>query len=343
MKTLNGLRVLDGTSLTLTSSSGFPITIANEQLGYQHINTGLLVFTPTGVFFRQGGVDYHILHENSNINVKVEDADQNKIVPGQIIPAGDNAKKQASPAPFVFIDTTGRLGSDNLWNPAFTPNIMGYVDIDKPNTYAQGIVRAGSATHGGLFLRKDGQWGLPSVYTGSVAETLLSLQDTPITYTGHLDKYLRVSYAEGGSVVFDAIDTSKVAESTNLYYTDARVESKILQKATDGSLTSMRVAGRITATEFVGNSDRRLKRSIANLDAEKCTEAVAQLQPKSYCFNECDRKRFGFISQEVDCVLPELVCKSGAYQSLNYIDLIPVLVGAIQDLQVQVKNLSSKI
>jgi hypothetical protein len=304
MKSLNGLRELSGTSLSITSNSGFPITIANEQLGYKHINTGLLVFTPTGVFFRQGGVNYHLLHENSNINVKVEDANQNKIVPGQIIPAGNNAKKQASPAPFAYIDTTGRIGSDNLWASIFTPNIMGYVDADKPDTYAQGLVKAGSAVHGGLFLRKDGQWGQPSVYTGSVAETLLSLQDTPITYAGQVDKYLRVSYAEGGSVVFDSIDTSKVAESTNLYYTDARVDSKILQKTTDGSLTSLKVAGRITATEFVGDSDRRLKRDITNLDAERCSEAVAQLQPKSYRFNDADNTRFGFISQEVDYVLP---------------------------------------
>ena len=342
MKSLNGLRVLDATSLTLTSSSGYPITVAGEQLGYNHIDTGLLVFTATGVFFRQGGVDYHLLHENSNINVKLEDVDQNKIVPGQIIPAGDNAKKQASPAPFAFIDKTGRLGSDNLWNAIFSPNIMGYVDVDKPNTYAQGLVKAGSATHGGLFLRKDGQWGQPSVYTGSVAETMLSLQDTPATYTGQADKYLRVSYAEGGSVVFDAIDTSKVPENTNLYYTDARVNAKILQKASDGSLTSMRVAGTITATEFLADSDRRLKKDVANLDSKKCSDAVAMLQPKSYCFNDTSKTRFGFISQEVGCVLPECVCDTGTYQSLNYIDLIPVLVGAIKDLQRQLKNLSGK-
>ena len=99
--------------------------------------------------------------------------------------------------------------------------------MDKPDTYARGLVPAGSATHGGLFLRRDGQWGQPSVYTGSVSDNFLSLQDTPIDYTGQADKYLRVSYAEGGSVVFDSINTTKVPESTNLSYTDTRVDTRM--------------------------------------------------------------------------------------------------------------------
>ena len=109
---------------------------------------------------------------------------------------------------------------------------MGYVDVDKGKfTYSHGLVPPGVANHAGLFLRKDGQWGQPSEHTGSVSETLLSLNDTPDTYTSCLDKYLRVSYVNGGSVVFDSIDTDKVPEaSSNLYHTQDRCDNRITTK-----------------------------------------------------------------------------------------------------------------
>ena len=66
------------------------------------------------------------------------------------------------------------------------------------------------------------------------------MQDTPLTYTGNIDKYLRVSYAEGGSVVFDAINTDKVPEESNLYYTDERVNTRIATKLQDKSLSNIR-------------------------------------------------------------------------------------------------------
>jgi hypothetical protein len=342
MKTLNGLQILDGSRLKLTSRTGYPITVSGEQLGYQHIDTGLLVFTDSGVYFRQGGVDYHLLHENSNISVQFQDEDEKKITEGQIMSAGQFAKKQASPAPFAFIDKTGRLGSENLWEAIFSANIMGWADVDKPDTYSHGLVAAGSAVHNGLFLRKDGQWGQPSIYTGSVSESFLSLNDTPITYTENINKYLRISYAEGGSIVFDAIDTSKVPENENLYYTESRVESKIVEKTSDGSLTELNIGGIIKANEFLADSDRRLKTNIKGLNIDRCLEAVNFLSPKSYRFNDSDKERYGFISQEVKHILPECVNSDGKYESLNYVDMIPILVGAIQSLQNEVKNLKKE-
>jgi hypothetical protein len=93
------------------------------------------------------------------IDVKFEEEIQaGKVQSGQIIPAGDQLFKQQSPAPFAYIDTTGRLGSANLWNQLYVANVMGYVDIHKGvNTYNHGLVPQGSAEHGGLFLRRDSQ------------------------------------------------------------------------------------------------------------------------------------------------------------------------------------------
>jgi hypothetical protein len=214
---------------------------------------------------------------------------------------------------------------------------MGYVDLDKGvNTYKHGLVPEGSSVHGGLFLRKDGQWGQPSVHTGSVSETFLSLQDTPTTYTGEIDKYLRVSYNEGGSVVFDALNTSKVPESTNLYYTDTRVNNRITSKLQDSSITDITVSGTVTCNEILAQSDARLKREVEDLDEEQCLVNVLALQPKTYKFMDNDKKRYGLIAQEVEAVLPELVDERHDSKAVNYVELVPFLIGAVQQLKQEI-------
>lgn len=71
-------------------------------------------------------------------------------------------------------------------------------------------------------------------------------------------------------MIFDAIDTSKIPEDvSNLHYTETRVENKITEKTSDRSLLNLLVQNKITANEFVCDSDRRLKGNISNLNSKK--------------------------------------------------------------------------
>lgn len=224
----------------------------------------------------------------------------------------------------------------------FSESIIGWTAEGKPNTYSQGLVPGGDSNHGNLFLRKDGQWGLPSVWTGSVSETFLSLQDTPQSYNNNLDKYLKVSYEEGGSLVFDQIDTSKVPEaSVALYYTEQRVDSRIVNKTQDRSLTNISASGTILANEFVADSDSRLKTNICPLN--RCLEQVLNLRPKSYLFKGNSNKHFGLIAQELETIIPELIRNSNNSKALNYIEIIPFLIGSIQELAAEITILKSNV
>ena len=345
-KNLSGLVLVDATRLSLTNANPNlnAITVNGKKLSYADIDLGPFQITSTQVQAKDPTDNkyYEVLHKNSQLVVQEDQAQVGKLKEGQIIPAGNNLLKQQSPAPIAYIDTTGRLGSANLWSALFVANIMGYVDVDKGNsTYNHGLVPAGSATHGGLFLRKDGQWGQPSVHTGSVSENFLSLQDTPITYTGQLDNYLRVSYAEGGSIVYDAIDTSKVPEATNLYYTDTRVDSRITSKLNDSSMANITVSGTITCNELLAQSDARIKQNVASLHPEECLEKVLDLRPKKYNFITSDKTRYGLIAQELEPILPELVNNRHETKSVNYIDLVPFLIGSIQQLKQEIEWLRS--
>ena len=351
-KFLDGLQLLNGNRLALTNhnASEPAIKVNGQKLSYADINLGALSFTSTQVFYNENGSSQELLHTNSKLNVKFEEAKDEeeeepavgKLQEGQLIQSGSNLFKQNSPAPFCYMDATGRLNSANLWSGVFSPNIMGYTDADKPSTYSQGLVPAGSASHGGQFLRRDGVWGYPSAYTGSVAETFLSLQDTPITYQGQLDKYVRVSYAEGGTLVFDSLDTSKVPENSNLYYTDTRVESKIASKLSDNSITTLKVNGSVTAETFVALSDVRLKENVSPLDRQKTLKKIMLLEPKTYSFkNKPGKIRYGLIAQEVGAVLPDVVEMAGTVAGVNYVELVPMLIAAIQEQQQRIDQLES--
>jgi len=93
------------------------------------------------------------------------------------------------------------------------------------NTVINGLTYPSSDGSAGYVLKTDGSGALAF---DSVAGLSLftALTDTPANYTGHANKYLKINGAENG-IGFDALQTSEVTEDTNLYYTDARVDSRI--------------------------------------------------------------------------------------------------------------------
>ena len=352
----SGLALLDATRLSLSNHSPTEpsISVNGRALSYRDVDLGALKVTDGRAYTldESDGNHYELLHTNSNFTISLEEEDDegtptgSKVAQGQIIPSGENLFKQASPAPFAYIDTTGRLGSANLWHNLFVANVMGYVDVDKgTSTYRHGLCPEGSADHGGLFLRKDGQWGSPSLYTGSVSETFLSLNDTPTTYTSMQDRYVRVSYAEGGSLVFDAIDTDKVPEATRMYYTEPRVDNRIQTKLQDKSLANISVTGTITCNEVVSESDRRLKARIADVDPQLALEVVDKIRPRRYVFKrEPTRERYGVVAQELQTVAPQFVhtCDDGTL-GVNYVELVPLLIASVQRLKKQVERLHCSV
>jgi hypothetical protein len=322
-----------------------PLTYKGRKLPISFLETYHLKVTPTNVMIRDIDANYYeILHRNSELTVTLDNAVVGKVKPGQPAVVGANMNKKQSPAPLCYVDEGGAINSVVLSDSLWSESVMGYTADGKPNTYAQGFVPSGSAEHDGLFLRKDGQWGRPSPYVGSVSNNLLSLTDTPLTYQGQENRYLRVSYAEGGSIVFDSIDTSKVPESlNNLYYTEERVESKITEKTSDRSLKSLLVQNTVTARDFLCDSDRRLKENIQSIDTGYSLERVLKLKPKTYNFKGNSKNMAGLISQEVFDILPDLVDDTGKTQKLNYVELIPHLIGCISELHHEILELKKQL
>jgi hypothetical protein len=91
-------------------------------------------------------------------------------------------------------------------------------------------------------------------------------------------------------------------------------------------------------------SDAILKENIIQLSEEKINNLL-KLKPFNYTFkNDLNKNvRYGFLAQDVEKIYPELVkkCDSG-YKTVNYIDLIPILVSKIQSMQNEIDELKSE-
>ena len=108
-------------------------------------------------------------------------------------------------------------------------------------------------------------------------------------------------------------------------------------------------AGQIhaTSTSITGISDERLKENI--VDLETGLSEVMALQPRRFDWKNGDGENVaGFIAQEVETVLPELI---GDFKhdsltdakSLRMGDMLPTLVKAIQEQQTIIDDLKSRI
>lgn len=121
------------------------------------------------------------------------------------------------------------------------------------------------------------------------------------------------------------------------------------------------------------NSDRRLKQDVQALEKTGGLAKLKQLNPVSFRYKNVSQlqaagyegmklpagKQFGFVAQEVEQVLPEIVAERkhipiakarngerpeiATYKGMNYVDLIPVLVQAVQEQQAQIEALREEV
>ena len=106
-------------------------------------------------------------------------------------------------------------------------------------------------------------------------------------------------------------------------------------------VSQLHVAGTVTATSFVETSSARYKTNIQPLDY---TDVVSKLVPVSYIVKETNKPDIGFIAEDMDKVISQLVMYNdkGEPEAINYTKLIPILVKEIQELRKEIEILKTK-
>jgi hypothetical protein len=109
--------------------------------------------------------------------------------------------------------------------------------------------------------------------------------------------------------------------------------------------------GTNTLKSYIGNtgtlvisSDQRFKKDIVDIDP--ALEKIIQLRPVKFHWlsqAEADPKTMGFIAQEVEQIIPEMVTEKEDFKALDTHSLFPLLVKAIQELKAEVDSLKSQL
>ena len=115
---------------------------------------------------------------------------------------------------------------------------------------------------------------------------------------------------------------------------------------------TVKVNGTLFATTVTTTSDLRQKENVQQIPLS-LAENIRLLNPVSYTLKqdtmwkydieakELQGTHYGLIAQDVQKIFPELVYERGEKLSINYIELIPLLIKTIQDLSTEVEELKA--
>jgi len=123
------------------------------------------------------------------------------------------------------------------------------------------------------------------------------------------------------------------------FYTNDGVEALRIDSSQDAHFDQDVIAFSTTP------SDKRLKTNIKDIDYGLNT--IMKLSPKQYDWKKDDRHDIGFIAQEVEEVIPEIVKDKKHFdkqiKTLDYEKLTAVLIKAVQEQQQQINELKDKL
>ena len=101
---------------------------------------------------------------------------------------------------------------------------------------------------------------------------------------------------------------------------------------------------------LIGASDLNLKKNVSLIQVDT-TDKLMNLKPNSFMFNDdsSNRIHYGFIAQDLENEYPELVQNkpnkmyNNDLKSVNYLEIIPLLVHKIQLMQIEINELKEKV
>jgi len=273
--------------------------------------------------------------------------------------------------------TNKTMSTNTTWNGNVIPGQYGGTGI--ANTGFT-LTMAGNVTHSGAFARTFVATGITSV-TLPTSGTLATLAGTetlsskvvnlaagnattgPLRFTSGTN----MTTAAAGNMEFNGTRlffTPSTTRQTVAFLTDitggltiaddtttAATRYLIFTNATTGSVSTANVSstkltfnpatGDFTAGgNIIANSDERLKENISTI--EDALEKVNKLRGVEFDWKDTGIHSLGFIAQEVEKVLPDLVKEHDGIKSLAYGNMASLLLEAIKELSVKYNELEEK-
>lgn len=156
------------------------------------------------------------------------------------------------------------------------------------------------------------------------------------------------------SQIYDNGTSVGIGKSTDFGWITGTTPGTLYQNGSSGIGPSgnfkLDVLGVTRSTAFWATSDKRFKKDIKPI--ENALKTIEAIDGKTYLWDIEKNKEMnfdngghsGFIAQELEKVLPHLVATGNdGFKAVNYMELLPYLVEAIKEQQVQINELKAQV
>jgi len=193
-----------------------------------------------------------------------------------------------------------------------------------------------------------------SAAAGLQVATDFSLNNTLTSIATNLTVPANIAIVDGSNGTVYGSYLTLTNKDATAYYNVGKSASGIFNIVNQTSAGVYLASG---GTSFTGTSDARLKTNIVPLDTDAATAKIMALNPCTYQWksevetaspNTNTKTHIGFIAQEVEQIMPELVHPidhpaGPDYKGVNTTDMIPYLVSTIQEQTQRITQLREKI
>ena len=105
---------------------------------------------------------------------------------------------------------------------------------------------------------------------------------------------------------------------------------------------NVRIKNTLRSNMLIVDSDTILKSNIECIDTQSI-QNFDKLAPKQYNFKQNPESlHYGFLAQDIASLFPNLVINRGSTKAVNYLEIIPILVSKIHNLQNQIDQLKNR-
>ena len=231
------------------------------------------------------------------------------------------------------------LRGDNVWATPAGSGTVTSVAVDG----GTGLTDTGGpiTSAGTITLNLDNTAVTPATYGSATA-----VGQFTVDQQGRITSASEVTISGGGG----GMTSFTISDGTNTF--DVEDSETVEFTSSDGYVAvDCSTDGTVDITEGSGPpppSDERLKENVKSVSGS--LEKVNKLRPVSFEWNETAKSEFkreghaiGLIAQEVEQVLPEVVGERKGFSTVNYEELVPVLIDCVKDLTEQVKDLTARL
>jgi hypothetical protein len=218
-----------------------------------------------------------------------------------------------------------------------------------------------ASIQGDVIFKDTGEVGIKTTTPSGLLHVNGTARDFVVSEEGNVgigtdEPTARLHIATGSGDIVDTADTDaalKIGQSTGKHLAFDNNEIMCKNGTNPWPLHLNREGGNVYFGDgniyhdgsIIHSSDRTLKKDINPIDVG--LEEVLKLKPVSFKWKKQPDgdKKFGFVAQDVQEVLKDVVYKKeeGDTLSISTMELIPVLVNSIQEQQTQIESLESRI